>query len=138
VADLLDRLHYDAALDLLRAVPNLTVFPDAEGFTPINPPTPYVRVYLAIDRQADAGGNSLAGVSQAWTTRVYCHCVGATEYAAIAVQMLVRSGLLDVRPVIAGRNCGPWREEQATPPARDEGTGVVAFDAISVYRLKTN
>jgi len=137
VTDLLDRLHIDAGLDLLRADAGLTVYPNAEGFIPPSVTLPYVRVYATIERPPDADGNSLAGLSQRWLVRWYCHCVGVNEYSALAIQMRVRAALLDQQPTIAGRICGRIREDQALPPNRDETTGSAVFDAIVIYRLMT-
>lgn len=135
--DLLDLQHINAGLDLLRADTGLVVYPDAQGFTPALPAAQYVRAYATIERPADALGNSMAGISQQWTVRWYCHCIGANEYSSIAVGMRVRAALLDVRPVIAGRNCGLIREDQAMPPTKDDSTGLAVFDAVAVYRLST-
>jgi len=135
--DLLDLQHINAGLDLLRADAGLVVYPDAQGFTPALPGAQYVRAYATIERPADAFGNSLAGVSQQWTVRWYCHCIGANENSSIAVAMRVRDGLLDKRPVIAGRNCGLIREDQAMPPTKDDSTGLAVFDSQLVYRLIT-
>jgi hypothetical protein len=79
----------------------------------------------------------VAGLSTTWTTRWYLHCVGANEYAAAAVRMRARVALLDFRPTIAGRNCGPIRLEASNPPQRDDSTGVLVVDALDVYRLLT-
>lgn len=138
MADELDRLHLDAALDLLRADAALTVYPDAQGFTPTDPPPPYVVVYASIERPADAPGNALAGSSTTWTVRWYCHCVGDGLYAATAVAGRVRSLLLDVVPTITGRVCGPIRQEAGSPPtSRDETTGPQLHDQAVVYRCTT-
>jgi hypothetical protein len=135
--DLLDLQHINAGLDLLRADAGLVVYPDAQGFTPDLPAAQYVRAYATIERPADAFGNSLAGVSQQWTVRWYLHCIGGNENSSIAVAMRVRDGLLDKRPVIAGRNCGLIREDQAMPPTKDDSTGLAVFDSQLVYRLTT-
>lgn len=137
MSDLLERLHIDAALDLMRADAGLTVYPDPEGTVPLAPAPPYVRVYTTIDRPPDDPGNALAGLSSTWIVRWYVHCVGDTEYAAAAMAMRVRSAVLDRRPVISGRNCGPIRQEAGQPPTRDESTGVSVFDEVLVYRLRT-
>lgn len=137
MADTLDVLHVNAGLALLRADAGLVVYPDPEGFTPRTPAAEYVRVYATIERPSDAGGNSLAGLSQEWTTRWYCHCVGANEYSALAIAMRVRAALIDVRPVIAGRSCGLIREDQALPPTKDDSTGQTVIDAVCIYRLTT-
>jgi len=121
----------------MRATANLVVYPDAEGFTPVEPSPPYVRTYPTIDRPADAPANALSGISQQWLTRWYCHCVGANEYASLAVAMLVRTALLDQRPTIAGRNCGLIREDQFLPPTKDDSTGATVFESVLVFRLIT-
>lgn len=139
MADLLDKAHMDAALSLLRADTSLAVYPDTEGNTP-DPAARaqrYVRVYTAIERPADAAGNTLDGKSGTWTVRWYCHCIGPNEYSAAAVAMRVRAALLDVRPTIAGRSCGFIRQDSAAPPTRDETTGQAVMDAVVVYRLTT-
>lgn len=139
MADLLDKLHMDAGLGLLRADGALTVYPDAEGNTP--PATAraqqYVRVYTSIERPPDSPNNTLDGTSGTWTVRWYCHCVGPNEYAATAVAMRVRAALLDKRPTVTARSCGLIRQEAGNPPTRDETTGTPVMDAVVVYRLTT-
>ncbi len=143
MADLLDKAHIDAALNLLRADVGLTVYPDANGVTPTTPPTvngvvqPYVRVYAHIESQFDAPGNTLEHRSGTWTVRWYCHCIGSNDISSNAVAMRVRAALLDVRPVIAGRNCGLIRREASQPANRDEDLGPVLLDRVDVYRLVT-
>lgn len=131
MADLVDRALIDAGLTLLRADATLTVYPDPEGMVPPTPAPPYVRVYGAVERPPGPH-NALDGLSVHTVTRWYCHCVGATEPAAIAVGMRVRAALLDQR--VAG---GMIRQEASPPPARDETTGVPVYDAVTVYRLST-
>lgn len=139
MSDLLDKQHVDAALGLLRADTGLTVYPDPEGNVP--PPDAradhYVRVYASIERPRGADGNALDGRSVAWMTRWYCHCVGLTEYSAVAVSMRVNRALMDQRPVIPGRAVGMIEQEASNPPTRDETTGPAVFDAVTVYRLVT-
>lgn len=135
MADLLDDALVNAALELLRADADLTVYPDEDGNTPATPSPPYVRVYSHVERPFDAGPNNLGGASSTWTTRWWCHCIGANEYAAGAVAMRVRAALLDVRPTVTGRACGPIRQEASQPPRRDEDLGYPVFDATDVYRL---
>lgn len=138
MADLLDQQHVDAGLSLLRADALLTVYPDSEGFTPVNPALPYVRVYTTIERPADSPGNALDGRSAEYVTRWTVHCVAANENAAVAVAMRVRAALLDVRPTIAGRNCGLIRQDQAVAPFADDSTGTRVYDAVNVYKLVTH
>lgn len=137
MADLLDKLHVDAGLNLLRADAGLVVYPDVEGNTPLTPTPPYVRVYPVIESPIDSPNNAVDGRSANWVTRWYCHCVGANEYAAVAVSMRVRAALLDKAVTIAGRSCGLIRREAAIPPQRDDTTGHPIFDAVAVYALAT-
>ncbi len=140
MADTLDQLHINAGLDRLRAdtgPPQLAVYPNSEGFVPINPPAPYIRAYTTIERPIEAAGNSMSGLSTTWTVRWYLHCVGANEYAAAATRMRARAMLLDFRPTIAGRTCGAIRLEASNPPQRDDSTGTPLMDAVDVYRLTT-
>lgn len=139
MADLLDKQHIDAALDLLRADASLTVYPDAEGNVPpaTERPDRYVRVYSTIERPRTADGNALDGRSVAWTTRWYCHCVGPNEYSAVAVAMRVNRALMDVRPTIPGRSVNMIEQEASNPPTRDETTGTQVQDAVVVYKMVT-
>ena len=130
MADLIDRQLLDAGLTLLRADPALVVYPDVEGQVPATPEPPYVRVYGAVGRPPGPG-NALDGLSRQLTARWWCHCVGTTEPAALAVAMRVRVALLDARI-----NGGMVRQEVGDqPPVRDETTGVPVYDVVAVYRL---
>lgn len=133
----LEKDHLDAALNLLRADANLTVYPDANGFVPEPLLPPYVRVYMAIEMPDLGAANRLEGDSVTWVARYYCHCVGGNEYAATAVASQVRQSLLNVVPVIGGRTCGKFRREASVPADRSESAGVPIYDRVDVYRLQT-
>ena len=138
MADQLDRETYDAVMSLLRAdtgPPALVVYPNTEGLVPTNPAPPYIRVYFSLERPPDAAGNALKGTSTTWTARFYIHCVGANEYSTIATAMRVNRALMDVRPTVTGRTCGPIRLEASSPPHRDETTGTLVQDRTDVYRM---
>lgn len=139
MADLLDRLHVDAGLGLLRAVSGLTVYPDAEGNVPALSARAdrYVYVYPHIERPEEADGNALDGLSVRWVVRWYCHCIGTNAYSATAVAMLVDRALLNQRPAITGRAVGIIRMEAGNPANRDETTGTTVFDLLNVYKLET-
>jgi hypothetical protein len=138
MADLLEQAHIDAGLGLLRADTGLTVYPGPEGLVPANPSPPYVRVYTSIETPGGTGvADALDGKSATWVTTWICHCVGANEYAAAAIAMRVRSALLDVRPVIAGRSCDLIGKEASQPTQRDSSTGVDVYDRVDVYSLTT-
>jgi hypothetical protein len=133
-----EQVHADAGLNLLRAVvsptPALVVY---DGKVPDGATAPYVVVYTHVEQPRDAEGNALDGTSKTVTARWICHCVGGDGIAARAVAQRVRGALLDVRPVIAGRECGLISEEQSLPPTRDETTGALVMDAVRIYRLRT-
>jgi hypothetical protein len=97
------------------------------------PDPPYVLVYSRVGWPRDGIGTSLTGTQVTITTTWTCHCVGLTPAAARAVQMQVRSSLLNQRPVIAGRNCSPIKQVDATDPDVDETTNRVVMDAVSIF-----
>lgn len=140
MADTLERDHIDGGLALLRADTGLTVYPDAEGFVPEAPSMPdhYVRVYTSIERPINGASNRLDGRSSTWVVRWYVHGVGPNEYAALAVAMRVRAAWLDITPTVAGRVCGPIRQEASQPTSRTEHTGTAVYEKVDVYRMQTS
>lgn len=142
MADTLEADHINAGLDLLRAVPGLTVYPDAEGNVPLarERADHYVLVYTSIERPPGIAGasNRITGGSDTWITRFYCHCVGPNEYSAAAVAGLVRGALLDVTPVMTSRTPSPIRQDADQPTQRDDATGDPIYDRVVVYRLRTS
>lgn len=137
MADLLDRQHADAALSLLAADVGPPPLVTLDGVVPNGTVPPYAVVYTHIERPADHPGNDLGGTSDTYVVRWYVYCVGDTARAAIAVGMRVRAALLDVRPVIAGRSCGPIRLDSSAPPTRDESTGRLVMSSLQIWRLTT-
>lgn len=135
MADLGDRHLVDAGLALLRADSGLVVWPDAAGAVPTTPVPPYVRVHYAVERPAGGEGCALDGRSAAWTVRWWCHSVGASEDAVLAVAVRVRAALLDVSPVVTGLSCCRIRQEAAQPPSRDTGVTTPVWEQTTVYRL---
>ena len=89
--------------------------------------------YVVVEWTRDGIGTALTSTQVTVTTTLYCHCVGETAASARAVAMRVRAALLNVRPVIAGRNCGPIKQRETVPPQRDETTGRLVMDAVGVY-----
>lgn len=137
MADQLDELHAQAGLALLTANSALAgrVF---DGKVPDpTPDPPYVVVYTTVEWTRDGIGTALGATQNTVTTTYNCHCVGLTAAAARAVGMQVRSSLLNVRPVIASRNCGPIKQDDTIPPQRDESTGRLVMDAIANYSYTT-
>jgi hypothetical protein len=136
MTDGLDQLLAASAITLLQADPVLTVL---DGFAPPATEPPYVLVYTSLGRPSADPDNSIDGRSRVFTARWYCHCVGGDAKAARAIAQRVRTQLLDVRPVIAGLECGLIREQPDPPtPIRDEMTGSLVMDAICIYELRAS
>lgn len=133
MADLLDKAHADAGLGLLIADAGLTVF---DGKVPDpTPDPPYVIVYVIVEWPRDGIGTALTSTQVTVTTSYYCHCIAETAAGSRAVAMRVRAALLNARPVISGRNCGPIKQIEAAPPQRDETTGRLVMDSVGVYEF---
>lgn len=137
MTDTLDEAHAQVGLAALRLNANLLhVYDgkvDEDPATGKTPDPPYVLVYSRVAWPRDGIGTSLSAAQVTITTTFTCHCVGLNAAAARAVQMQVRSTLLNLRPVIAGRNCSPIKQDEALDPDRDESTGRLVMDAVSVY-----
>lgn len=138
--------HADAILGLLRADPQLTVYPaannlpgSASGIVPDDANPPYVAVHIYVERPLGDGGTgeALDGLTSRARCYVYCHCVGMDEIGARAVAQRVAALLLDVRPAVSGRQAFPIRYESGQPPRNDEATGRLASELTDVYRLET-
>lgn len=129
---------YMALLDADNTSPALVVFKGAIPKTLDPAPNPpYVVVYFADADPENAESRSLAGRSERFVQRAYCHCVGGSETAANSVAQRVRAALLDVAPVIAGRQCFRIRREDSQPARPDQSTGITVQDRIDVYRLES-
>lgn len=135
MTDLIDQLHADAGLNLLRADSGLTVY---DGAVPNPwPGLPFVLVYVVVEWPARGEGISLDSLSVKCQVSWYCHSVGETAIASRAVAQRVRAALLNQRPTVSGRVCGLINQESADPPRRDESIGTVVMNAVSVYSLVT-
>lgn len=131
MSDFMEETHAQIALAALDANPNLpNVF---DGKVPDGSIAPYVLIYCAVQWPRDGLGTALTARQVTVTTTYTCHCVGYNAAAARAVQAQVRETLLNLRPVITGRNCSPIKQDDATVPDRDESTGKLVMDAISVF-----
>lgn len=125
--------HADAGLNLLRADPGLTVH---DGEVADGSPDHYVLVYtfrLRPDGLVAPDKIPLTGQSVAVDMRMYCHCVGTTAMAARAIQGRVEALLLDVTPVVPGRECGMIRLLDGQQGSRNEQTLTGVFDNVDVY-----
>jgi hypothetical protein len=130
VTDGYDQALANAGLALLTADVNLRVH---DGAVPDGAELPYVVVYTSIARPTDHPAKPLTGQSRGFVARWICHCVGENAIAARGVAQRVRTQLLDVLPAVAGLVCNPIRQVEVLPPDRDESTGRLLMDAVSVY-----
>jgi len=136
MTDGLDQALAASAIALLTADTSLNVL---DGVVPNGTVPPYVLVYTSLGRPSADPDNSIDGRSRVFTVRWYCHCVGGNAQAARAVAQRVRTALLDVRPVVAGLQCGLIREQPDPPaPVRDEMTGTLVMDAVEIYELRAS
>lgn len=129
--------HADAVLELLRAVPNLTVYPEEAGgnFTvPNGAPPRYVSVHMTADRPL---GGRLDMRSTRFRQRIYTHSVGENDIAARAVADLVSGALLDVVPFVDGRVCYPIRSEVGGDPREDESANALVVTITDTWRLES-
>ena len=130
-----DDPHAVAFLSLLRAVPGLRVFPDANGNTPdAQTPLPYVVAWISV--RYDLGPTIEARSSRGVATATV-HSVGANDTAARITAGKVRGALLDVAPTMPGRKPYPIRHDDSPPARPDESTGRRVFDQIDLYRLES-
>jgi hypothetical protein len=132
VTDFLEEQHAQVGLQALAANPNIAQVFDGVVPSP-TPDPPYVMVYSKVAWPRDGLGTSLTAQQVTVTTTYTCHCVGLTTPAARAVQQQVRISLLNFRPTIAGRNCSPIKQDDVLEPDRDESTGRLVMDAVSVF-----
>ncbi|MEU0081367.1 hypothetical protein ABZY58_25995 [Micromonospora tulbaghiae] len=131
--------HADAILGLLRAREDLTVYPppepeDTGQIVPDEADPPYVAVHI---RPGFAMGPSIVLATTRAVFDITAHCVGGNDIAARAVAQQVVDALLDVVPVIAGRQCFPIRYLDSPPVRADESTGRLVVDQVYVFRLET-
>lgn len=125
--------HADAFLGLLGTDATLTVY---DGAVPKTPAPTYALVYLTFwtpDGETAPDKVNLSFNSDVIDLRGYVHCVGPNAVSARAIAQRVRAALLNVRPVIAGRECFPIRWKDGNPAQRDETTGVLVVDQADVY-----
>lgn len=132
--DGLDELHARAALDILNGDDSITVF---TGSVPDNAQPPYVLVYTAVAWPDSVDGKTYDGKTGTCVTRWYTHCAGGSDQATRTVANWVRQLLNNAHPTITGRSCGLIQQEASPPPVRDQTTGVLVQDIVSVYTLTT-
>lgn len=130
--------HATAMLDLLYAVPNLTVYPAQGGGPSTVPPgtvPPYVSVHFSADHTK--AGQRMTHKSTRFRMRAYAHCVGQNDILARALADLVQGAWLDVKPDIDGRSVYPIEQEPSREPQVDEPVAQTTVTITAVYRLET-
>jgi len=134
MADLVDENLAQAGLGLLQADVGMTTY---DGVVPDGAAVPYLLVYTTVKWPAGEAGAANAINGQAVTAVVEwtCHGVGETAAAARAMQMRARAALLNQRPTVAGRSCGLIQQDEVLAPVRDETTGRLLMDAVSIYSM---
>lgn len=125
-----------ALLDADNAAPPLVV---CNGIVPAGTTPPYVLVYFALRTPTGAEVPEMVSLEQASDVLIlsaYCHSVGYDiPDAALAVAGRVRTQLLGVAPVIAGRVSGRIGHADGPPTVRDENTQRAIFDQIDLYQF---
>jgi hypothetical protein len=134
ITDGLNQALITACLNLLRA-PATAALNVCDGVVPPNTHAPYVLIYSTTGRPYNAPSNATDGLARTITCRFIVHAVGDTSMSARAVAAQVETFWLNIRPVVAGLNCGLLRQESYQDPVRDETTGVLVMDSISTYTL---
>lgn len=124
-----------ALLDADNAAPPLVV---CNGIVASETP-PYVLVYFALSTPTGAEVPEMVSLEQTSDVLVlsaYCHSVGYdSPDNALAIAGRVRTQLLGVTPVIAGRVCFPIVHADGPPTVRDEKTQRAVFDQIDLYQF---
>jgi hypothetical protein len=134
LTDQLDEQHAQVFLAALASNPNLTVSRAFDGVVPSpTPDPPWVLTYVTVSWPRDGIGTALTAQQVTVTATATCHCVGLNAAAARAVGMQVRSSLLNLKPVIAGRSCTPVKQDESLAPDRDESTGRLVMDQVQVF-----
>lgn len=121
--------HIAAVRNLVDTVPNVTVY---DGGVPNSPTYPYVVLY---GDQGAALANAYTEVSTYRSFRVQTTTVAVNQPQARALAERVESALLDVRPAVTGRTCGPIRKEASQPVRRDDDVDPAVFYAVDIWLL---
>jgi len=130
MTDAIDETLAQAGLNLLRADAGLTVYDGrvADGAT-----LPYVLVYTTVSWPAGGAGNTITGARITAVAKWTCHCVAESASGARIVQQRVRAALLNQTPTVPGRSCGQIKQDEVLAPNRDESTGRLVMDGVSIY-----
>ena len=123
--------HISAVRNLVDAVPNVTIY---DGSVPNDPTYPYVVLY---GDQGAAEPNAYTEASTLRRFRVQTTTTAVDQAQARALAERVETALLDVRPTVAGRKCGPIRKETSQLVRRDDDVDPAVFYAVDIWLLTT-
>lgn len=119
-------------LDRLRSDPNLSVH---DGAVSGEPAKPYVVVYTA-SQSRDADDLDLSG--HEYMIRFTVHCIGEDAYSARFAADKVDSLLFKYTPDVPGYVLWPMSMDVPPVSYRDETTGYLTIDQVTVYALKAH
>lgn len=137
MTDFLEEQHAQVGLAALQDNPDIVAVFDGKVPDPTPDPPVYVLVYTEVSWPRDGLGTSLSAQQVAITTTYVCHCVGTNAASARAVGTRVRESLLNLRPVIPGRNCSPIKQDEVLAPNRDETTGQPVMDQVLTFSFRS-
>lgn len=115
------RAHVKAVVDLIDAVPNVTVY---DAVVPNMPTLPYAVVYGDSGSATQSNFRGQSGWRQ-WAMRVTS--VGSTPEQARWCAERVETALLDIRPTVTGRKCSTVDKTLALPVQRDDDVDPAVF-----------
>lgn len=104
------------------------------GQVPDKPDFPYAVLYL------DTGiedATKLCGDTDEATHRFQVTSVGLTDDSAVIVADAARTLVLDVRPAVAGRSCGPIRKETSIPVRPDLDVNIPTSNLHPMFSVDT-
>jgi hypothetical protein len=125
------RAHVVAFVSMLEDA-DLTVF---VSVSPNNTAPPYVVVHPAMPQPT---GQTLCGTSSRRSHDLQTTSVGVTTEQAQAVAEDVSDAVLEKRPVIVGRECGPVSKEYTQTARRDDDVDPPVFYAVDGWSFTSN
>lgn len=122
--------HHDAVLDLLSGL-QATVY---DGQVPDTPTLPYAVVYMDTSHET---ATRLCATSDRAEFRFQVTSVGATTDSALITADAARAAVLDQRPAVSGRVCGPIRHETSIPVRPDRDVTLPEFNRHPMFAVDT-
>jgi hypothetical protein len=104
------------------------------GQVPDEPDLPYAVLFMDTGIE---GATKLCGDTDEAVHRFQVTSVGLTDDSAVIVADAARSLVLDVRPVVAGRVCGPIRKETTIPVRPDLDVNIPTQNLHPMFSVDT-